>query len=527
LLGLWNAHGSRKPFEPDPAKINIFIWGNLKGDLSMKQIKRIMAFALAMVLTLAMSITVFATDGTTIAKDETTDASITISNLSTREPAQIKLYKAISISEDHNSWIVEDWATNYFDENGQLRTQTVTDESGDESTVAYTYDEIANAVGTAADATASNVKTVDGTETYLSDVTISNLEIGAYLVVVAGEDVNYSKMFVHTYDDNYDSDSTNGNLLVAIDAKAVAKSSNGSITKVSNGSADGKDGIVYKGEELSFTITATIPYKEGTLSSFQVVDKPTGLEELAITSAKLGNIELSDPAFTPGTDDEGAAIYTFNLDSYITTLGSNYPDLAGTTLTIEYTAKVSGTSDYSNTAWTVENTDKGDTTDGEDVTGKTGSASLIKYGDTNKTIKLSGAKYIVSSDSEKHDQYVVAEMDAATGAYVLTEWTNDINRATRVETDGNGAVKITGVDEGTYTFTEETAPSGYSVNTTPNTTQELTSTNPEVDTFQIDTKLSSLPETGGIGTTIFTIAGCLIMIAAAGMYFASRRKSAK
>ena len=42
-----------------------------------------------------------------------------------------------------------------------------------------------------------------------------------------------------------------------------------------------------------------------------------------------------------------------------------------------------------------------------------------------------------------------------------------------------------------------------------------------------NTKLSKLPSTGGIGTTIFTIGGCLIMIAAAGLFFASRRKSAK
>ncbi|MEI3495409.1 MAG: LPXTG cell wall anchor domain-containing protein [Blautia obeum] len=42
-----------------------------------------------------------------------------------------------------------------------------------------------------------------------------------------------------------------------------------------------------------------------------------------------------------------------------------------------------------------------------------------------------------------------------------------------------------------------------------------------------DTKLSALPSTGGIGTTIFTIAGCLIMVTAAGLFFASRKRTNK
>lgn len=42
-----------------------------------------------------------------------------------------------------------------------------------------------------------------------------------------------------------------------------------------------------------------------------------------------------------------------------------------------------------------------------------------------------------------------------------------------------------------------------------------------------NTKLTALPSTGGIGTTIFTIGGCIIMVAAAALFFASRRKSAK
>lgn len=43
--------------------------------------------------------------------------------------------------------------------------------------------------------------------------------------------------------------------------------------------------------------------------------------------------------------------------------------------------------------------------------------------------------------------------------------------------------------------------------------------------FFENTKLANLPSTGGIGTTIFTIGGCAIMIIAAGLFFASRRKS--
>ncbi len=42
-----------------------------------------------------------------------------------------------------------------------------------------------------------------------------------------------------------------------------------------------------------------------------------------------------------------------------------------------------------------------------------------------------------------------------------------------------------------------------------------------------NTRLAQLPSTGGIGTTIFTISGCAIMVVAAGLFFASRRKNEK
>ncbi len=67
----------------------------------------------------------------------------------------------------------------------------------------------------------------------------------------------------------------------------------------------------------------------------------------------------------------------------------------------------------------------------------------------------------------------------------------------------------TEVNEGAGTATGLKELNGDSVSSIPNT------------------KLAALPSTGGIGTTIFTIGGCAIMIAAAGLFFATRRKADK
>ena len=109
-------------------------------------------------------------------------------------------------------------------------------------------------------------------------------------------------------------------------------------------------------------------------------------------------------------------------------------------------------------------------------------------------------------DDETGDGMAIGEMPAGTElmpAYAVYDKTS-VTTTTEIteENDGGTASKL--IDT-----TLKEGDEGYNPGSIPNT------------------KLASLPSTGGIGTTIFTIGGCIIMIIAAGLFFASRRKKAE
>ena len=169
-----------------------------------------------------------------------------------------------------------------------------------------------------------------------------------------------------------------------------------------------------------------------------------------------------------------------------------------------------------------------------------GNATITKY-EVNTTNVLKGAEFVVyriNKETNKKEYAVIDNEGWITGEWTA-ETTKDVVPAglgSTLTTADDGTVTVKGLKAGDYYFKEVVAPDGYSISntdiaftmaeTTDKTTGVVTGvapTQPELIKMY-DSKLSALPSTGGMGTTLFTIAGCAIMVAAAGFFFASRKR---
>ncbi|MBM6668072.1 SpaH/EbpB family LPXTG-anchored major pilin [Lacrimispora saccharolytica] len=350
---------------------------------------------------------------------------------------------------------------------------------------------------------------------------------GLYVIKVTSEDPDFTYIPMLAYVE----DTGSGNLQ---DVNVTAKGSNNVILKdLVNPDVDGS---VSEGDEVPYTASVVYPYysADDTEKEFSITDT------LDNGTFKAGTLVVriegeSDP-LVAGTD----YIVTDYADQSELTIdfsGTKYnADYAGKKVTIEYTAIVgSGNEHLKNDIET--NLDP----DGDSVTSDEVAVKVIKTEDDAETV-ISGAEFTIYE-----------AVDQATEGYTTTEDVSVVTRdgqavnnmtlylkvADDVRTTGNdGTVTFVGLDaDKTYYVKETNAPTGYQLSeyyyAVGTTTEAATSTdkvnvyNDFADLTVINENLSSLPSTGGIGTTIFTIGGCAIMVTAAGLYFATRKKTEK
>ena len=454
----------------------------------MKKMKKVFALLVAMVMVMGMTMT-------TMAAERKLTSNITVKGLTEGANTKLDAYQAVSYDVEQNIWVVAAWADDYIKLNDEKTAYEITD---------------AVELGKAAE---SEEPTYTGTTT-TQEYTFKSAEIGAYVILASDDkETVYTTMVAETYKDNAE-------YIEAEDKTIFAKADKVKLDK----KAKEGDNFIGRGEEVEFTITTTFPNYETPDSednTFKIVDTPEGLDITEVTELTIGGVAFDD--YTVEEAENG--VYTIDLTNAIGTENAN----AGKTVVVTYKAIVTSDEGYSNTANTSKNNNAYGT-DTED--GFTGDITLVKYASDNNNddladnAKLAGAKFKVHKDNKDGEVLFFVKVGDGLYKHALADEDGAIDE---LEVSAEGELKVTGLGNGTYFFEETKAPDGYSINEDGATvTIEGSETeNVSMDTYVIDTKLSSLPSTGGIGTTIFTIGGCVIMIAAAGLFFASRRKESK
>lgn len=295
------------------------------------------------------------------------------------------------------------------------------------------------------------------------------------------------------------------------------------------------------GDTVTFTLTATMPSNLQGYETYKVVFHDTlsaGLAYKEIKSVVVDGNTLNAEDYTVSHED---GKLTITIDDVLD-LGA----AESSTIVVEYTATVDsdaviGTEgnlnkvylEYSNDPnWDGEGTEPtGDTPDSE-VKVYTWEIPVFKYteGEDDAKNPLADAGFTLYKGETAINLVAAGTNAEGVPVYKVCTLTGcEHEHETEIVTDDNGKFEIEGLEKGTYTLKETTTPAGY------NTCADITVTigdngaltqNGTAAVSQVEVLNqagSTLPSTGGMGTTLFYVFGAILMVGAAVLLVTKRR----
>ena len=312
------------------------------------------------------------------------------------------------------------------------------------------------------------------------------------------------------------------------------------------------ESTAYVGMQSTFKISATLPdaatydaytnYKiafKDTLPDGLTYDNPQTINVYYVENntdhpINATNYTKAEPTVAEGK--LGGGEFKVEMDAK----SLNIP--AGAKIVVEYTATLNKNASAGNGGETngfevvYPQSPKGGTvaTPNKKVKIYTGKIIINKYDGNDTNNKLSGAVFVVKNSEGK---YLTVNKE---NGYVSWKKIENANTDTlkadteilKVTTDNKGAATITGLEAGTYKLQEIVAPTNYNLlNDDISVELKLSHKDDapaEVVGMQVTKDIannsgSTLPETGGIGTTIFYLIGAILVIGA-GVVFVTRRR---
>lgn len=285
------------------------------------------------------------------------------------------------------------------------------------------------------------------------------------------------------------------------------------------------------GETVTYTITGKVPDYTG-FSGYTYLITDTMSEGLTFNQnsvkVTVGGVDKTSDCTITKNVDGNANKFTVSIP----VMANNYT--IGAEIKVTYTAVVNEKAigkveeNHATLTYTNDPTAAGQIETGEPVIEKVYTSSIVinKYDAASTDTKLAGAKFVLYKLNAENTKLYYKWNETKK----IVEWVTDIANATEVETDASGSASFNGLANGTYYLEETAAPAGYNMMTEPkeitiNGGDEAQATSLTATANVANSTGPVLPSTGGIGTTVFYIAGAVLVVGAVVLLVTRKRMS--